>query len=244
MVIETERAEIEARGAGHRAHAPAADRGPRHPPGRAAVALGLRRRRRPATAPTTSARCGSDPNVSIQEDKAFTCNVRAGRRTGETTARARQGVHAASHAEPGGDAPPRTPRTHDRDRRQAAGRRADGLLHRHDGVHRLQGVRGRLQAVERPALRRRHVPQGRLATTPRGACRATRGATCASSSSPTPAAASRGGDPGPRGHGGRRTARRSTSRPPWRRSTTGSSCPTSASTARTRAASTRARRAR
>ena len=29
-------------------------------------------------------------------------------------------------------------------------------------VHRLQGVRGRLQAVERPARRRRRVPQGRL----------------------------------------------------------------------------------
>ena len=43
-----------------------------------------------------------------------------------------------------------------------AGRRAHGLLHRHDGVHRLQGVRGRLQAVERPARRRRRVPQGRL----------------------------------------------------------------------------------
>src|SRR4029078_5083454 len=28
---------------------------------------------------------GSDPNVSIQEDKAFSCNVRAGRPGGETT---------------------------------------------------------------------------------------------------------------------------------------------------------------
>jgi formate dehydrogenase major subunit len=30
---------------------------------------------------------GADPNVSIQESKAFTCNVRAGRRRGETTAK-------------------------------------------------------------------------------------------------------------------------------------------------------------
>ena len=33
---------------------------------------------------------------------------------------------------------------------------ADGLLHRHDDVHRVQGVRGRVQAVERPAGRRVH----------------------------------------------------------------------------------------
>jgi formate dehydrogenase major subunit len=46
----------------------------------------------------------SDPNVSIQEDKAFTCNVRAGRRAGESTARL-AGVHEASHAEPSRDAP-------------------------------------------------------------------------------------------------------------------------------------------
>ena len=46
----------------------------------------------------------SDPNVSIQEDKAFTCNVRAGRRTGETTSKLAR-VHEDSHAEPGGDAP-------------------------------------------------------------------------------------------------------------------------------------------
>ena len=72
---------------------------------------------------------------------------------------------------------------------QRAGRPADGLLHRHDGVHRLQGVRGGLQAVERPALRRRQFRKGgsydhtgRLSAAP--------GGTCASSSSPTPAAAS------------------------------------------------------
>ena len=30
---------------------------------------------------------GADPNVSIQESKAFVCNVRAGRRSGQTTER-------------------------------------------------------------------------------------------------------------------------------------------------------------
>src|SRR6185437_6929260 len=33
-----------------------------------------------------------DPNVSIQESKAFVCNVRAGRRTGATTAKL-AGIH-------------------------------------------------------------------------------------------------------------------------------------------------------
>ena len=47
-------------------------------------------------------------------------------------------------------------------------RAADGLLHRHDGVHRLQGVRGRLQAVERPARGRLAVRQGRLLRPHRG----------------------------------------------------------------------------
>jgi hypothetical protein len=49
-----------------------------------------------------------DPNVSIQEDKALAVNVRAGRRTGQTTERLK-GVHAASHAEPGTDAPSEDP---------------------------------------------------------------------------------------------------------------------------------------
>ena len=46
----------------------------------------------------------ADPNVSIQADKAFTCNVRAGRRTGEPTEKLK-GVHAQSHTAPGHDAP-------------------------------------------------------------------------------------------------------------------------------------------
>jgi formate dehydrogenase major subunit len=46
-----------------------------------------------------------DPNVSIQESKAFTCDVRAGRRSGPTTARLK-GV--------GGDVPPVAPNEDDR----------------------------------------------------------------------------------------------------------------------------------
>ena len=60
---------------------------------------------------------------------------------------------------------PRPRATSDRDRHPAARRRAHGLLHRHDGVHRLQGVRGGLQAVERPARRRRRVPAAAAPTT-------------------------------------------------------------------------------
>ncbi len=51
-----------------------------------------------------------DPNVSIQEDKALAVNVRAGRRSGQTTERLRD-VHAASHAEPAQDAPSESPET-------------------------------------------------------------------------------------------------------------------------------------
>jgi formate dehydrogenase major subunit len=45
---------------------------------------------------------GSDPNVSIQESKAFSCNVHAGRRSGPPTARL-AGVRARSSAEPDSD---------------------------------------------------------------------------------------------------------------------------------------------
>jgi formate dehydrogenase major subunit len=45
---------------------------------------------------------GSDPNVSIQESKAFVCNVHAGRRSGSPTARL-AGVRARSEGEPDSD---------------------------------------------------------------------------------------------------------------------------------------------
>ena len=128
--------------------------------------------RRRATRPTTSACCRAIPNVSIQESKAFVCNVRAGPARRATRRRADR-----HHAPPAGrrarhrTTPRRSPATHERDRDPAGRRAAHGLLHRHDRLHRLQGVRGRVQAVERPARRRRQVPHGRLLRQHRRGCR-------------------------------------------------------------------------
>ena len=89
MVIETERAEIEARARVTERMRPLRVGRAGAAPDRAAVALGLR-----GASPGDSANdlgsLAADPNVSIQEDKAFSCNVRAGRRDGETTAEARR----------------------------------------------------------------------------------------------------------------------------------------------------------
>ena len=93
MVIVTERAEIEARARVTERMRPLRIDGRARPPGRAAVALGLRRRARPGDSANDLGALSGDPNVSIQESKAFTCDVRAGRRTGETTAKL-AGVHA------------------------------------------------------------------------------------------------------------------------------------------------------
>ena len=87
---------------------------------------------------------------------------RPARGRGTTRAR-RHPTTAAPHAAPDQDHPRRdVDATMSEIAIHAAERPADGLLHRHDDVHRLQGLRGRLQAVERPARRRRRVPQGRL----------------------------------------------------------------------------------
>ena len=136
-----------------------------------------------------------DPNVSIQDDKAFTCDVRAGRRYGASTARLAGVGLVGHHVRPNEDDPSaenpaewpgghsagsrlrRTPgvgeiREHERpghrDCRPPVRRPAHGLLHRHLGVHRLQGLRGRVQTVERPARRRLADRQGRLLRPHRG----------------------------------------------------------------------------
>ena len=70
-------------------------------PGLPAVALGHvhdeRAGRRRATRSTTSWRISGDPNVTIQESKAFRCRVRAGRRESETTEKL---AHASERSAP------------------------------------------------------------------------------------------------------------------------------------------------
>ena len=60
--------------------------------------------RQPGDATNDLGVLSGDPNVSIQEDKAFSCDVRAGRRERETTAKL-AGVKADSNASPASDAP-------------------------------------------------------------------------------------------------------------------------------------------
>ena len=258
---------------GHRADAAAADRRPAHPPGRAALALGLQRRARPGDSANDLVRALAATRTCHRGAKAFTCDVRAGRAATAATSRVtgaarRRGRrdHAAEQPKPSADAArpmsavPHAPLTEIAS--TAPGARADGLLHRHDGVHRLQGVRGRLQAVERPARRRRRSSARAAPTTTRASSARRPGATCASSSCSTLGVRARRRGAGPRRRRRLPTSRRRPAdaarrrpRPTWRprrggraastaRWTAGSSCPTSASTARTPAASTPARRAR
>jgi formate dehydrogenase major subunit len=51
-----------------------------------------------------------DPNVTIEESKAFTCDVRAGRRTGEPTERLRDAHTHAAHITPHDDHPAEEPK--------------------------------------------------------------------------------------------------------------------------------------
>ena len=142
---------------GHRADAAAAGRRPTRAPGRRCPGTGAT----PAPCPGDSAN-----DLDRARPATRTSRSRSRRRSPATCARGARGA--------GDDAPApactrsrpawRPTRDHpaevaaardDRARHQPPGRRADGLLHRHDDVHRLQGVRGRVQAVERPAGRRR-----------------------------------------------------------------------------------------
>src|SRR4029077_10429923 len=101
-----------------------------------------------------------DPNVHIQEVKAFACDIRPGRRPrgpGRVELvreyQRRAGITPQTGMELGGDdsgrGPGRTrwrgPRREQRLRRPSA---ANGVLHRHVGMHRVQGLRGRLQGME------------------------------------------------------------------------------------------------
>ena len=108
-----------------------------------------------------------DPNTHIQETKAFACDIRPGRRpTGPAglrwSASTGSGPGSPSRRERSGDGGRRADRRAARRDGKLPGRAAaDGLLHRHLGVHRLQGLRGGVQGVEQRARGRagphRHV---------------------------------------------------------------------------------------
>ena len=269
MTIVTERAEIEAR-------AKVTDRmRPLRVDGRvvhqigAAVALGLQRARHPATPPTTSSRCPATRTSRSRSPRRSPATCAPGRAHGaDDRAAGRRRARRATASRPNEDDPlPRT-RRRPRDRAPApateiaihrAGRAADGLLHRHDGVHRLQGLRGRLQAVERPARRRLAVPARAAPTTTPASCRPRRWrhVRFVELFEPSPLRRRRSARSRPArrrcrrsrppAHRPRRCAQRTASSTSPRRCArwaTGSSCPTSASTARTPAASTPARPAR
>ena len=112
-----------------------------------------------------------DPNVHIQETKVASCDIRPGRRPDGPGAAApgqrllcpsrhhrRHGQRPAHPTAPGATPPPkesidehpvvRFERPGPR-RRVAGPAGAQGLLHRHLDLHRLQGLRGGLQGVER-----------------------------------------------------------------------------------------------
>ena len=118
----------------------------------------------------------ADPNVHIQESKAATCDIRPGRRPrGPALPRLLEDSAAR------GDKTMKLARTAwPRPATATEAKPTNGLLHRHDALHRLQGVRGRVQGVE-PLPddgllhRRRTTTRARSAPTP--------GATSRSSSS-------------------------------------------------------------
>ena len=115
-----------------------------------------------------------DPNVHIQEVKAFTCDIRPGRRP-----------RGAKLAQLVADLRERTVGREHRTGHLRRGRAAESrLLHRHDGLHRLQGLRGRVQGMEPPARGRARVDRARATTTPCSSTR-TRGVMSPSSSRPS-----------------------------------------------------------
>ena len=94
---------------GDRAHAAAAHRRPDRAPGRAALALGLRRRRVTGDSANDLMHLSGDPNVTIETSKAFTCDVRAGRRDGAAD-RAAAPTRRTGTAAPTADHPAEQPK--------------------------------------------------------------------------------------------------------------------------------------
>ena len=177
---------LRARRLGDHRHRPRRDRGPGpgHPTGcrrcRSAAAPCTRSACRTTGGPTGSARGDAaneltamalDPTAHIQEDKALTADIRPGRRPrGRRPAGVRRGLpRAGRHRRAGtgtevltredvpGQAAVRSGARRGRRRRARGPPAPQGLLHRHERLHRLQGVRGRLQGVERG-------PRGRRST--------------------------------------------------------------------------------
>ena len=108
-----------------------------------------------------------DPNVHIQESKVASCDIQPGRRpTGpallrfveEYRSRAGITVETGNRQRTAGGLSEPVSAARIRTSRPSAGwsdaPAAQGLLHRHVDLHRLQGVRGRVQGVERRPRRR------------------------------------------------------------------------------------------
>ena len=179
-----------------------------------ALPLGRRRRRAwsAATRPTTCSASPSTRTCTSRSRKVASCDIRPGRRpdrpgsaaTSSSDYRRRAGHHRRRPAtrqrtpEPrSGDATrtpdrraidehPPGPDPADPAARRRLGRtaRAQGLLHRHLDLHRLQGLRGGLQGVERHPGGRASTCSAPPTTTPARSAPA-RGATSRSSSSPS-----------------------------------------------------------
>ena len=161
-------------GQGHRPHpAPAGGRAG-DPPDRAALALGVQRalarrhgqRTRRLSRPIRTSRFRTTRRSPATSGRAAgraraPRDWPASRWPGITSGQARTTRWPRTRRRRAREAPA----SRDRDRDSSGGRArrpAHGLLHRHIGVHRLQGVRGCLQAVERPARRRLAARQGRV----------------------------------------------------------------------------------
>ena len=151
-------------GAGHRADATLEVRRAAAAPGRAALPLGRQRAQSPATPPTTWLTCPWTRTCTSRRSRRWPATSGpAAARAGPALREPGAGVRRSGRASP--TRPARRCEMSIDPARLAPGyarpSAADGLLHRHLGVHRLQGLRGGLQGVERRARGRaepvRHV---------------------------------------------------------------------------------------
>ena len=165
------RAAIEARVLVTERLRPLRGRRPRRPPGRPALPLGPQRAGDRATRPTTCCRSSATRTSTSRSPRSSPAT------SGPAAGRAARRWSSWSRATGPGPWPSSAARGAD-DRRAA-----DGVLHRHLGLHRLQGLRGGLQGVERGPRGRAAAAHRRLLRQHRGARAPTPGATSPSSSS-------------------------------------------------------------